>query len=119
VTTNPKLRESRLFSSTWEHVYKSGVTIVRAYVMYKPYIIFGWLGGLLFVAGLVPFARFIYLSFQDHSTSGHIQSLLIGSLLMTSAFLCLVLNIIADLIRINRTLIEDNLELTKRSQFKK
>ena len=119
VTTNPKLRESRLFSSTWEHVYKSGITIVRAYVMYKPYIIFGWLGGLLFVAGLVPFARFIYLSFQDHSTSGHIQSLLIGSLLMTSAFLCLVLNIIADLIRINRTLIEDNLELTKRAQFKK
>ena len=119
VTTNPKLRESRLFSSTWEHVYKSGVTIVRAYVMYKPYIIFGWLGSLLFVAGLVPFARFIYLSFQDHSTSGHIQSLLVGSLLMTSAFLCLVLNIIADLIRINRTLIEDNLELTKRSQFKK
>ena len=119
VTTNPKLRESRLFSSTWEHVYKSGITIVRAYIMYKPYIIFGWLGSLLFLAGLIPFARFIFLSLQEHSTSGHIQSLLVGSLLMTTAFLCLVLNIIADLIRINRTLIEDNLELSKRSQLKK
>lgn len=119
VTTNPKLRESRLFSSTWEHVYKSGITIVRAYVMYKPYIIFGWLGSLSFLLGLIPFARFFYFVIRDGSGSGHIQSLLIGSLLMTSAFLCLVLNIIADLIRINRSLIEDNLELSKRSQFKK
>ena len=30
VTTNPKLRESRLFNSTWEHVRKSAVTIIRA-----------------------------------------------------------------------------------------
>lgn len=119
VTTNPKLRESRLFSSTWEHVYKSGFTIVRAYVMYKPYMLFGSLGGLLFALGLVPFARFFYFSLQAHGGQGHIQSLLIGSLLMTSAFLCLVLNIIADLIRINRSLIEDSLEQIKRSQFSK
>ncbi len=37
VETNPKLRESRLFKSTWEHIFKSGMTIVRAYIMYKPY----------------------------------------------------------------------------------
>ena len=85
--------------------------------MYKPYIIFGWLGTALFVAGLVPFARFIIVSLEDHSTRGHIQSLLIGSLLMIAAFLCLVLNIIADLIRINRVLIEDSLEQTKRARF--
>jgi hypothetical protein len=36
---------------------------------------------------------------------------------MIGAFLCLVLNIIADLIRINRILIEDNLEQTKRQRF--
>ncbi len=62
IDTNPKLRESRLFNSTWEHVLKSGVTIVRAYVMYKPYMIFGVLGWLLFLIGLVPFLRFIVLS---------------------------------------------------------
>ena len=117
VTTNPKLRESRLFKSTAEHVRKSAITIIRAYVMYKPYIIFGWLGGVLFVAGLIPFARFILVSIEDHTTRGHLQSLLIGSLLMIAAFLCLVLNIIADLIRINRVLIESSLEQTKRSRF--
>jgi hypothetical protein len=47
-----------------------------------------------------------------------LQSLIIGSMVMVAAFLCLVLNIIADLIRINRILIEDNLEHTKRMRFK-
>jgi len=117
IDTNPKLRESRLFKSTSEHVRKSAITIIRAYAMYKPYIIFGWLGGLLFALGLIPFARFVFFSLRDHSTSGHIQSLLIGSLLMIGSFLCLVLNFIADLIRINRVLTEDNLEHTKRQRF--
>ena len=118
VETNPKLRESRLFKSTAEHVRKSAITIIRAYIMYKPYIIFGWMGAILFGVGLIPFARFIFFSLEDGTTRGHIQSLLVGSLLMISAFLCLALNIIADLIRINRVLIEDNLEQTKRQRFK-
>lgn len=119
IETNPKLRESRLFRSTSEHVRKSAITIVRAYIMYKPYIIFGWLGWLLFLAGLIPFARFAYYSIQAGTTRGHIQSLLVGSLFMIAAFLCMVLNIIADLIRINRILTEDNLEQTKRHRFHK
>ena len=117
VETNPKLRESRLFKSTGEHVRKSAVTIIRAYVMYKPHMVFGTLGITLFVLGLVPFARFVYLSLQDGTTAGHIQSLLVGSLLMISAFLCLVLNVIADLIRINRVLTETQLEEVKRQRF--
>ena len=118
IDTNPKLRESRLFKSTFQHVRKSAITIIRAYIMYKPYILFGGLGSLLFVLGLVPFARFFYFSLEDGTTRGHIQSLLVGSLMMIAAFLCLVLNVIADLIRINRILIEDNLEHTKRLRFK-
>ncbi len=119
VDTNPKLRESRLFKNTWEHVLKSGVTIVRAYIMYKPYILFGWAALILFALGLIPFARFVILSLHDGSTAGHIQSLLVGSLLMITAILCVALNVIADLIRINRVLIENNLEQTKRQRFDK
>jgi len=117
VETNPKLRESRLFKSTGEHVRKSAVTIIRAYVMYKPHMVFGTLGITLFALGLLPFARFVYLSLLDGTTAGHIQSLLVGSLLMISAFLCLVLNVIADLIRINRVLTETQLEEVKRQRF--
>lgn len=117
IDTNPKLRESRLFKSDWEHVRKSAVTIIRAYVMYKPYMIFGLLGGLLLLLSLVPFTRFIIVSLRDGTTAGHVQSLLVGSVIMIAAFLCLVLNIIADLIRINRVLIENNLEESKRLRY--
>ncbi|GAC1501297.1 MAG: glycosyltransferase family 2 protein [Candidatus Saccharimonadales bacterium] len=117
VETNPKLRESRLFKSTAEHVRKSAITIIRAYIMYKPYLIFGWLSLILFLLGVIPFARFFLLSIETGTTRGHLQSLLVGSLLMISSFLCLVLNIIADLIRINRILTEDTLEHIKRQRF--
>lgn len=117
VETNPKLRESRLFNSTSEHVIKSAITIVRAFAMYKPYIIFGGLGVFLLALGLIPFARFIYFSMVEGTTSGHIQSLLVGLLLLISSFLCFVLNILADLTRINRVLLEDNLEQTKRQRY--
>lgn len=119
VDTNPKTRESRLFKNTWEHVLKSGITIVRAFIMYKPYMLFGWTALILFILGLIPFTRFALVSLHDGSTAGHIQSLLIGSLLMITALLCVALNVIADLIRINRVLIEDNLEQTKRHRFNK
>jgi len=119
IITNPKTRESRLFKNTTEHVIKSAVTIVRSYAMYRPYVIFGSISLALGLLGLIPFARFAILSIQDGSTAGHIQSLLVGSLLLTASFLCMVLNIIADLIRINRILVEDQLETTKRIRFDK
>ena len=119
VETNPKLRESRLFKTTREHVFKSGLAITRAYIMYKPHMIFGTLGYVLLVLGLIPFARFLYLFIAEGGENGHLQSLILGSLFLTGAFLCMVLNIIADLIRINRILIEDNLEHTKRMRFQK
>lgn len=119
VETNRKTRESRLFKSTWEHVRKSGTAIVRAYLMYRPHVVFGAVGAVLFVAGSIPFARFLYLSLTDAGGHGHLQSLIIGLLLLTAAFLCLVLNIIADLIRTNRILIEQELEHTKKLRFGK
>lgn len=119
VDTNPKLRESRLFNSTFEHVWKSAIIIIRAFIMYKPYILFGFTGIFFVLIGSVPFARFVILSIEEGSTSGHVQSLLLGTLLLIVAFLCFALNIIADLIRINRVLIENNLEQTKRNTYKK
>jgi len=117
VTSNPPTRKSRLFNSNFEHVAKSAVTIIRAYIMYKPLVLFGSLGLILLILGLVPFARYVILGFTEKHFSGHIQSLMLGSILITSAFICFALNVIADLIRINRILTEDNLEQTKRLRF--
>lgn len=117
VATNPRTRDSRLFKSTHEHVFKSAMAITRAYIMYKPYVVFGASGAFLFVLGVIPFARFIYLTFADHSGRGHLQSLILGSVLLVASFICVALNVIADLVRINRILTEHNLEYTKKLRF--
>lgn len=118
VETNAPTRESRLFTSVRAYIFKSGAAIIRGFVMYKPYMILGTLGVILAIVGLIPILRYLYFAVVDHSTRGHLQSLIIGSTIFIAAFLCFVLNIIADLIRINRTLIELNLEHTKRMRFK-
>lgn len=117
IETNGKTRESRLFKSPWEHVRKSAIAILRAYIMYKPHVIFGTSAVILFVVGILPFARFLYLTFTDTGGSGHLQSLIIGMLLLMASLLCVALNVIADLIRTNRTLNEQNLVHTKRMRF--
>ncbi|HSX29226.1 MAG TPA: glycosyltransferase family 2 protein [Candidatus Saccharimonadales bacterium] len=116
IVTNAKTRESRLFASSAEHVFKSGVAILRAFIMYRPYVIFVSLGTLLLVAGLVPFARYLYF-FLEGNGGGHLQSLIVGSVLMVAAFTAYTLGIVADLIRINRVLIEQNLEHAKHIRF--
>jgi glycosyltransferase involved in cell wall biosynthesis len=119
VDTNRKTRESRLFKSTWEHVRKSAMAITRAYVMYRPHVVFGGAGMLFLTVGVIPFARFTYQTIADRSANGHLQSLIVGLVLVTAALLCFALTIIADLIRINRTLIEHELEHAKKLRFQK
>ena len=115
IITNPKTRESRLFNSSWEHIFKSGSAILRSFIMYRPYAFFVTLGLILFFLGLVPFVRFLLLiTIGGEEGTRHIQSLLAGSILIIGSFLTLALGVVADLIRINRTLIEQNLELEKR-----
>ncbi|WP_246456048.1 glycosyltransferase family 2 protein [Nocardioides mesophilus] len=118
VTTNPKTRESRLFGSMGEHVLKSSGAIVRAYIMYKPYVIFTWLALVFGVLGVVPFARYGVLMLRG-TEGGHLQSLLLGAVLLIISFLSVIIGIISDLIRTNRILIEDTLEHTKKMRFGK
>lgn len=116
VKVNPKTRESRLFKSTGEHVWKSGLAIVRAFVMYKPYVVFVTLGlGLAFL-GAIPFFRYLYFATQ-HEQGSHIQSLLVGSVLLVGSFLSLALGVLADLVRVNRILEEQSLEHAKKMRF--
>jgi glycosyltransferase involved in cell wall biosynthesis len=122
VETNPKTRESRLFRSTPEHVLKSAVTILRAYVMYRPFTLFLGVGGFLLILGLVPFVRFLILIWFTNDNGGagrHVQSLVIGGVAILAAFITVSLGVLADLIRINRILIEDSLEQQKRERFAK
>jgi glycosyltransferase involved in cell wall biosynthesis len=117
VETNAKTRESRLFKSNWEHVIKSMSAIIRAYVMYRPYVVVGTIGVILGVLGIIPFIRYIFFLTIDKHPGAHLQSLILGSALLVGAFLSLALSVIADLQRTNRILQEETLEQIKQLRF--
>jgi glycosyltransferase involved in cell wall biosynthesis len=117
ITTNAKTRESRLFKNMWEHIFKSMSAIIRAFVMYRPIAIFASLGAFLAIVGVTPFIRYLYFVFTENNPSSHIQSLLLGSVFLIGALLCLALSVIADIIRTNRILIEETLEQVKAARF--
>lgn len=119
IKTNPKTRESRLFKNIFQHMEMSGKAIIRSYLMFKPHVIFMTIGTILLILGLIPFIRFLILFIINHGTSGNIQSLIFGTTFLVGAFLSYALMIIADLQRINRVLIEDQLERIKELQFGK
>jgi glycosyltransferase involved in cell wall biosynthesis len=117
VVTNPKTRESRLFKSTRQHVLRSTAAIVRSYIMYKPYVIFGLSAAFFALLGIAPFARYAVLQAVGDPGHGHVQSLLVGSVLLIVSFLCLMLGVVSDLIRTNRILLENALEHARRARF--
>jgi glycosyltransferase involved in cell wall biosynthesis len=120
IKTNPKTRESRLFKSPWQHARRQAVVIMRGFMMYNPYGVFLTLGAIFFVAGLIPFAHYIYLDATTNHANGphHLQSLIIGTVLLNASFISFTLGFVADLIRINRSLIEDVLDGQRRMEYK-
>ena len=106
VGANPPTRKSRLFKSMWQHIVKSGMAIIKGYLMYQTTKIFVGPGVLQVLAALVLFIRYVGL-FLTGNGDGHVQSLIVGTALLISGVLFIGLGIIADLIRTNRILLED------------
>jgi len=106
IRTNPELRKSRLFHSMLGYVKRSAVTIVRAFMMYKPLRFFMSIGAVLFALGLLLGIRFLVFFFTG-SGSGHVQSLVFTAILLMMGFMTMMIGLQADLIAANRKLLED------------
>ncbi|WP_322806522.1 glycosyltransferase family 2 protein [Thermanaerothrix sp.] len=106
VRTNPPRRPSRLMRGLWDYLLNSGVTIVRAYTMYRPLRVFTTIGLGLIALGLVPLVRFLVFYFQGRG-SGNVQSLILGAVLLIVGFQTILIGLVADLINFNRKLLEE------------
>lgn len=116
VGVNPKTRESRLFRSVPEYLWKSGSTIVLMYVLFRPSRFFVSLAFLPLLTALYLLVRFVYLIyFTDAVAEGrsHVPSLIAALALILCAGGLLSLAIIAELMRKNRRLLE-NLQMELR-----
>jgi hypothetical protein len=112
VGVNPDLRPSRLVSSVSGYVRKSMMTIVRMFVVYRPFRFFMLLGGLIFLAGFLIGARFVYY-YLTSSGTGKIQSLILAAVLLMMGFHTMLLGFVTDLLAVNRKLLEE-LQLAER-----
>ena len=106
VETNPKLRESRLISNIFSYVLRSSLTILRIFMMYEALRVFSLISLMPALAGVVLFVRYAYY-FSIGQGSGHIQSVVVASVLLLLAFQILLLGLLADLIAKNRRLSEE------------
>lgn len=118
VRTNSELRPSRLFHSILGYVKKSMLTILRAYMMYKPLKCFSLLSLAPILVGLIYIFRFLFFSIQGYG-GGHVQSLILGATLLIVGFLTFMIGLVADVISANRRILQDTqyhvrkMELTK------
>jgi len=116
VRTNPKTRDSRLFKSIPNFINSQLSTIVRMYTMYQPMRVFFLIGTGLTVLGVLPILRFLFIYFTGDG-SGHLQSLVLGGVLVTLGVVTFLIGLVADLISFNRQLLEMTLEHVKRLEL--
>jgi len=116
VRTNEKLRESRLFPSIQVYLRRTLVTMLKVYSMYRPLKLFTIAGGTTFLVGFVIGCRYLFFFFQGQ-TEGHIQSLILSAIMLTVGFQMIMMGISAELISVNRQLLEDIQLRIKKDKF--
>jgi glycosyltransferase involved in cell wall biosynthesis len=105
IRTNEDLRPSRLVKSIPDYIKQSVMTIIRIFMAYRPLQFFAFFGVLSFLVGLLISLRFVYFYFTG-TGAGHIQSILLSILLMGTGFFLIITALMADLIAVNRKLLE-------------
>ena len=106
VEVNEDLRPSRLVKSNFDYIKRSVFTMMRFIIIYRPFKFFMIISLILFFPGLILGLRFLYFYITESGT-GHIQSLILCAILILMGVQSLFFAIIADLLAINRKLIED------------
>jgi glycosyltransferase involved in cell wall biosynthesis len=97
--------QSRLIANVFSHVQRASGTIIRTLLMYKALKFFTSIGFVLIAVGMVGIIRFLYF-FSIGNGSGHIQSIVISSIVIGVGFNTIIVGVLADLISINRRLLE-------------
>ncbi|MES9849923.1 MAG: hypothetical protein ABW145_16170 [Candidatus Thiodiazotropha sp.] len=82
------------------------ITILRIFVVYKPFRFFLITGLILFGMGLILGLRFLYYYLLGDGT-GHIQSVILAGVMMGIGFQTILVAFIADLLSVNRKLLEE------------
>lgn len=114
IRVNGDLRPSRLVKSIPSYIKRSIVTIVRIFIIYRPFRFFGTIGAVLFSIGFLIGLRFL-MKYLNGNGDGHIQSLVLASIFIVIGFQTIIAAFLADLLAANRKLLEEIRFLNKKN----
>jgi glycosyltransferase involved in cell wall biosynthesis len=109
IHVNPQTRQSRLIRSIPHFLSISLVSILRFYTMYQPLRVFMSVGAGLILAGFLLGLRFLYFYVAAGGAAGHTQSLVLMAILVILGFQVCLIGLIAELVRMNRKMLEEAL----------
>ena len=110
IRTNEFLRPSRLVKSIPAYIRRSILTIVRIFMTYKPLRFFALMGSVPFSVGFLLCLRWLLLYwgvFGDSPDKPRVPSLILAAILILIGFQLWMFGLIADLMAVNRKLLED------------
>jgi len=116
IRTNPQTRQSRLIRNIPSFLMISVITILRFYTMYRSLRIFTMIGGLFVAGGVVLGLRFLYYFLQSGGV-GKVQSLILAAILTIIGFQICLIGLIADLVSLNRKMLEEVLYRARRADL--
>lgn len=106
IRTNPQTRPSRLMKTTVGYVARSVIAILRIFMSYSPLRFFLALALVPLTLGAFLSARWFYLYFGG-TPRAHVPSLVAAAIFLLAGFQLIVLGLVADLMSVNRKLLED------------
>ena len=106
INVNPDLRKSKLVKNIFDYVRRSMFTMIRMFIIYRPFRFFAILAGIFLILGILIGIRFLYY-FINESGTGHIQSLILSAILIITGVQVAVIAVLTELMSINRKFLED------------
>jgi len=110
IRTNGYLRPSRLVKSISAYVQHSVLTILRVFMTYRPLQFFTLLGSIPFSLGFLLCCRWLFLFWGiigDDPAKSRVPSLVLAAILILIGVQFLIFGLVADLMSVNRQLLED------------
>jgi glycosyltransferase involved in cell wall biosynthesis len=117
VGTNGRTRESRLFSSTSTYIRRNMLAIFRIYTGYEPLQVFSLLAAILALGAMAAWGPFLWDWVVHGDRSGHLQSIVLGGVLLVAAVQVFALGVLADLIATQRVVTQRTLERVRRIEL--
>lgn len=116
IGVNPELRKSKLIKNIFDYIKRSVFTMLRMFIVYRPFRFFAIVGLLFIIPGTLIGLRFLCYYVMNQG-SGHIQSLILAAILILIGFQIEFIAVLADLLSINRKLLEDVQTRLKKNNF--